>query len=152
MSDSQTCARTTDRTIKNVRKPDIHENNRQDGRECQKARHAWEQQTGRERMSESQTCSRTTDRTREKVRKPDMLENNRQDERKGQKARHAREPQTWRFSTQVERQRSNSSARMRSPCYSSSQYRTPSIAVQITPSPAPLHQLCRAGRWSGPVR
>ncbi len=67
--------RTTDRTIKNVRKPDMHENNRQDGRECQKARHAREQHTGREK----------------KVRKPDMLENNRQDERKGQKARYARE-------------------------------------------------------------
>jgi hypothetical protein len=72
MSESQTCSRTTYRT-------------REKG---QKARHAREQQTGREKRSESQICSRTIDRTREKVRKPDMHEDNRQDERECQKARH----------------------------------------------------------------
>ncbi len=48
--------RTTDRTGENVRKPDMLENIRQDERKGQKARHAREQQTGREKRSESQPC------------------------------------------------------------------------------------------------
>jgi hypothetical protein len=48
--------RITDGTGVKVRKPDMLENNRQDERKGQKARHAREQQTGREKRSESQTC------------------------------------------------------------------------------------------------
>jgi hypothetical protein len=91
-----------------------------------------------------------------------MLENNRQDERKGQKARHAREQdrtkEKVRKPAMLENLKHDDSARRgnvrgatvalrcEAPAIAAASTGRPSITVQITPSPAPLHQHSRAGR------